>query len=286
MLTGSRRDPALPRAARRHRRLRSARAAPSCPFYDALMDSTAHPPHPGAPRAGRRPRGRRLRLGDPTRSASRSRPPAPARPTSSPRSPTPTWTRCRSLAITGQVFSTSMGTDAFQEADIVGITMPITKHSFLVTRPEDIPGDARRGVPDRRRPAAPAPCSSTSRRTRSRTTAPFIWPPKIDLPGYRPVTKAHGKQIQAAAQLLAEAKKPVLYVGGGVIRAAGLGRAARRSPRRPARRSSRRSWRAARSPTRTRSTSACPACTARFPRCSRCRRPTCSSRSAPASTTA
>jgi acetolactate synthase-1/2/3 large subunit len=48
--------------------------------------------------------------------------------------------------------------------------------------------------------------------------APFVWPPKIDLPGYRPVTKAHGKQIQAAAQLLATAKKPVLYVGGGVIR--------------------------------------------------------------------
>ena len=48
--------------------------------------------------------------------------------------------------------------------------------------------------------------------------APFVWPPKIDLPGYRPVTKAHGKQIQAAAQLLVDAKKPVLYVGGGVIR--------------------------------------------------------------------
>ena len=48
--------------------------------------------------------------------------------------------------------------------------------------------------------------------------APFVWPPKYDLPGYRPVTKAHGKQIHAAAALLAEAKKPVLYVGGGVIR--------------------------------------------------------------------
>jgi acetolactate synthase-1/2/3 large subunit len=49
-------------------------------------------------------------------------------------------------------------------------------------------------------------------------TAPFVWPPKLDLPGYRPVTKAHGKQIQAAAQLLAEARKPVFYVGGGIIR--------------------------------------------------------------------
>src|SRR5690606_10801838 len=50
-------------------------------------------------------------------------------------------------------------------------------------------------------------------------SAPFVWPPKVDLPGYRPVTKAHGKQIQAAAQLLAEAERPVFYVGGGVVRA-------------------------------------------------------------------
>jgi acetolactate synthase-1/2/3 large subunit len=50
-------------------------------------------------------------------------------------------------------------------------------------------------------------------------SAPFVWPPKVDLPGYRPITKAHGKQVLAAAQLLTEAKKPVLYVGGGVIRA-------------------------------------------------------------------
>ena len=93
-------------------------------------------------------------------------------------------------------------------------------HQALV--PRDRPGGhARRRSPRRtrsRRPAAPARCSSTSPRTRSRSSAPFIWPPKVDLPGYRPVTKAHGKQIQAAAQLLAEAKRPVLYVGGGVIR--------------------------------------------------------------------
>ncbi|RUQ97634.1 acetolactate synthase large subunit [Labedella endophytica] len=122
------------------------------------------------------------------------------------------------LAITGQVFSTLMGTDAFQEADIVGITMPITKHSFLVKDPKDIPATI----------AAAAHIASTGRpgpvlvditKDAQQATAPFIWPPKIDLPGYRPVTKAHGKQVQAAAQLFVEAKKPVLYVGGGVIRA-------------------------------------------------------------------
>ena len=67
--------------------------------------------------------------------------------------------------------------------------------------------------------------------------APFVWPPKIDLPGYRPVTKAHGKQIQAAAQLLAEAKKPVLYVGGGVIRAQASAELLDARRDRPARRS-------------------------------------------------
>src|SRR5690606_33207204 len=50
-------------------------------------------------------------------------------------------------------------------------------------------------------------------------SAPFVWPPKVDLPGYRPVTKAHGKQITAAAELLLHSRKPILYVGGGVIRA-------------------------------------------------------------------
>ncbi len=122
------------------------------------------------------------------------------------------------LAITGQVFSKLMGTDAFQEVDIVGITMPITKHSFLVTRPEDIPATI----------AAAAQIATTGRpgpvlvditKDAQQNSAPFVWPPKVDLPGYRPVVKAHGKQIVAAADLLVSAKKPVLYVGGGVIRA-------------------------------------------------------------------
>jgi acetolactate synthase-1/2/3 large subunit len=122
------------------------------------------------------------------------------------------------VAITGQVFSTLMGTDAFQEADIVGITMPITKHSFLVKRAEDIPG-AIAAAFEVAGTGRPGPVLVDITKDAQQAEAPFIWPPKIDLPGYRPVTKAHGKQIQAAAQMLTEAQKPVLYVGGGVVRA-------------------------------------------------------------------
>jgi len=122
------------------------------------------------------------------------------------------------VCITGQVFSTLMGTDAFQEADIVGITMPITKHSFLVKRAEDIPG-AIAAAFEIASTGRPGPVLVDITKDAQQAEAPFVWPPNIDLPGYRPVTKAHGKQIQAAAQLIADAKKPVLYVGGGVIRA-------------------------------------------------------------------
>ncbi|KJL30752.1 acetolactate synthase large subunit [Microbacterium azadirachtae] len=121
------------------------------------------------------------------------------------------------VAITGQVFSRLMGTDAFQEADIVGITMPITKHSILVKTPEDIPG-AIAAAFEIASTGRPGPVLVDITKDAQQATAPFVWPPKYDLPGYRPVTKAHGKQIQAAATLLAEAKKPVLYVGGGIIR--------------------------------------------------------------------
>jgi acetolactate synthase-1/2/3 large subunit len=121
------------------------------------------------------------------------------------------------IAITGQVFSTSMGTDAFQEVDIVGITMPITKHSFLVTDPSEVPA-ALASAYHIATTGRPGPVLVDVTKDAQQKSAPFIWPPKVDLPGYRPVTKAHGKQIQAAAQLLAEAKRPILYVGGGVIR--------------------------------------------------------------------
>jgi acetolactate synthase-1/2/3 large subunit len=122
------------------------------------------------------------------------------------------------VCITGQVFSTLMGTDAFQEADIVGITMPITKHSFLVKTADEIPG-AIAAAFEIASTGRPGPVLVDITKDAQQAEAPFVWPPKVDLPGYRPVTKAHGKQIQAAAHLLATAKKPVLYVGGGTIRA-------------------------------------------------------------------
>ncbi len=121
------------------------------------------------------------------------------------------------LAITGQVFSSSMGTDAFQEVDIVGITMPITKHSFLVTKPEDVPATLAAAY-HIATTGRPGPVLVDVTKDAQQSSAPFIWPPKLDLPGYRPVMKAHGKQVQAAAQMLVEAERPIFYVGGGVIR--------------------------------------------------------------------
>lgn len=122
------------------------------------------------------------------------------------------------LAITGQVYSHLMGTDAFQEADIVGITMPITKHSFLVTDAADIPAvlAAAHHIASTGRPG---PVLVDITKDAQQASTSFRWPPRVDLPGYRPITKPHGKQIRAAARLMAAARKPVLYVGGGVIRA-------------------------------------------------------------------
>ncbi len=122
------------------------------------------------------------------------------------------------LAITGQVGSHLIGTDAFQEADIVGITMPITKHSFLVSNPADVPGAIAAAVLIATT-GRPGPVLVDITKDAQVKTAEWVWPPKIDLPGYKPVTKPHGKQIQAAANLIKESKKPILYVGGGVIRA-------------------------------------------------------------------
>ena len=122
------------------------------------------------------------------------------------------------LAITGQVNSHAIGTDAFQEADIVGITMPITKHSFLVTNAADIPGTIAAAY-ELATTGRPGPVLVDVAKDAQNAKFEFSWPPKIDLPGYKPITDPHGKQVQAAAELILQSEKPILYVGGGVIRA-------------------------------------------------------------------
>jgi acetolactate synthase-1/2/3 large subunit len=122
------------------------------------------------------------------------------------------------VAITGQVTSSSIGTDAFQEADIRGITMPITKHNFLVTDPNQIP----RTIAEAFHIAStgrPGPVLVDVSKDALQALTHFDWPTSLDLPGYRPVTRPHGKQVREAARLIATARRPVLYVGGGVIRA-------------------------------------------------------------------
>ncbi|MEP6651276.1 MAG: acetolactate synthase large subunit [Lapillicoccus sp.] len=121
------------------------------------------------------------------------------------------------VAITGQVSSKAIGTDAFQEADIRGITMPITKHNYLVTDASEIP----RALAEAFHVAStgrPGPVLVDISKDALQGSTSFSWPPQIDLPGYRPVIRPHSKQIREAARLITAAKRPVLYVGGGVIR--------------------------------------------------------------------
>lgn len=122
------------------------------------------------------------------------------------------------VAVTGQVASTVIGSDAFQEADIRGITMPITKHSFLVTDPEEIP----RVVAEAFHIAStgrPGPVLVDVAKDALQAMTTFQWPNELALPGYRPTTRPHNKQVREAARLIAAAERPVLYVGGGVIKA-------------------------------------------------------------------
>ncbi|MFD7590841.1 acetolactate synthase large subunit, partial [Kitasatospora sp. NPDC059811] len=121
------------------------------------------------------------------------------------------------VAITGQVPSTLIGRDAFQEADICGITMPITKHNYLVTDPDEIPRVIAEAfhIAATGRPG-PVLVDITKDALQGLTRHRQIEP---SLPGYRPVTKPHAKQIREAAKMLVGAKRPVLYVGGGVIKA-------------------------------------------------------------------
>ena len=122
------------------------------------------------------------------------------------------------VAITGQVPSPAIGSDAFQEADICGITLPITKHNFLVTDPADIPKTiaAAFHIASTGRPG-PVLVDLPKDILQAKTT--FTWPKQLDLPGYRPNLRPHAKQVREAAKLIRASERPVLYVGGGVLKA-------------------------------------------------------------------
>ena len=124
------------------------------------------------------------------------------------------------VAITGQVPSHAIGTDAFQEADISGITMPITKHNFLVTNPDDIPRVIMEAfhIAETGRPGPVLVDISKDALVRA---TEFNWPSGINLPGYKPTVRPHSKQIREAAKAIVAARKPVFYIGGGVIRSRG-----------------------------------------------------------------
>src|SRR5215470_4183857 len=122
------------------------------------------------------------------------------------------------VAITGQVPSGLIGTDGFQEADIAGITIPVTKHNFLITEADDI----ARTVAEAFHVAStgrPGPVLVDIAKDALQATTEFRWPVPYDLPGYHPVTRPHSRQVREAARMITEARRPVLYVGGGVIRA-------------------------------------------------------------------
>lgn len=121
------------------------------------------------------------------------------------------------VAITGQVAAGAIGTDAFQEADIVGATMPLTKHSFLVTEAEDIPARIAEAF-HIAASGRPGPVLVDVTKSAQGEECDFVWPPKLDLPGYRPTVKPNARQVREAAALIAQARKPVLLLGGGVIR--------------------------------------------------------------------
>jgi acetolactate synthase I/II/III large subunit len=122
------------------------------------------------------------------------------------------------VAITGQVSTNLIGTDGFQEADISGITYPITKHNFLVTKPEDIArtiGEAFHLASTGR----PGPVLVDIAKDAMQASTEFSWPVPFDLPGYHPVTRPHSRQVREAARMITDARRPVLYVGGGVVKA-------------------------------------------------------------------
>ena len=126
------------------------------------------------------------------------------------------------VAITGQVPTHAIGTDAFQECDTVGITRSVTKHNELVMAPEDLPRVMREAF-HIATTGRPGPVLVDVPKDVLTGLMDWHWPSDADisagLPGYRPTTRGNGKMIKEAARLISQARKPVLYVGGGILKA-------------------------------------------------------------------
>jgi acetolactate synthase I/II/III large subunit len=122
------------------------------------------------------------------------------------------------VAISGQVPTWAVGGDAFQECDATGITMPVTKHNFLIMDPQEIPKTIAEAF-HIARTGRPGPVLVDIPKDVLQAEMAWWYPEDVDLPGYRPVTKGNPKQIREAAKLILSSKMPILYVGGGIIRA-------------------------------------------------------------------
>lgn len=122
------------------------------------------------------------------------------------------------VAITGQVPTTLLGRDSFQEADVTGITQPITKHNYLVKEAADIPRVIKEAF-HIARTGRPGPVVVDIAKDAQVNKLDFKYPDKVDLPGYKPTFKGHPRQIKAAAKMISLSKKPLLYIGGGIISA-------------------------------------------------------------------
>ncbi len=122
------------------------------------------------------------------------------------------------VAITGQVPTTAIGSDAFQECDTVGITRSVTKHNELIMRAEDIPRVVREAF-HIATTGRPGPVLIDVPKDVLQAPMEWHWPETIDLPGYRPTTKGHPRMIREAAKLILASERPILYVGGGILKA-------------------------------------------------------------------
>lgn len=126
------------------------------------------------------------------------------------------------VVITGQVATTAIGTDAFQECDTVGITRSITKHNELVMTADDLPRVIRQAF-HIATTGRPGPVLVDVPKDVLQNTMEWYWPTDAeiiaDLPGYRPTTKGHPRQIREAAKMILESERPVIYAGGGILKA-------------------------------------------------------------------